>query len=76
MSQEKFEIIGEQMREYRLFNTRGTRRNFRLNPPPISAVPVTNFVASANDMFDHLLENLDDGNMVIITISNEVNINR
>jgi len=54
-------------------NTRGTQWKVHLNPPPISADPVTHYVASVNEMFDHLLENGDDGDMVGITIHNEVN---
>jgi len=33
----------------------------RLNTPTISTDPVTHFVASVNEMFDHLLENLGEG---------------
>jgi hypothetical protein len=73
MSQEKFEIIEEQTREYRRFNTRDTQWKVRLNPPSISVDPVTHFVASVNEMFDHLLENVDDGDTVGITNHNEVN---
>ena len=75
MSQErKFEIIEEQTREYRRFNTQGTQWKVRLNPPPpISTDPVNHFVASVNEMFDHLLENVGDGDMVGTTIHNEVN---
>jgi hypothetical protein len=72
MSQEKFEIIDEQTREYRRFNTRCMQWKVRLNTPPISIYPV-HFVAGVNEKFDHILENIDDGNMVGITIHNEVN---
>ena len=76
MSQErKFEIIEEQTREYRRFNIRGTQWKFRLNLPPISAGPLIHSVASVNEMFHHLLENVDDGDIVGITTHHEVNQN-
>jgi len=70
-----FEIIEVQTREYRTFNTRGTQWEVRLNPPPETSLPdpVTHFVDSVNNLFDHVLENLDDADMVGITIHNEVN---
>ena len=74
MSQVKFEIIGEQTREYRRFNARGTQWKFPLNPPPNSSDPITHFVASVNELLNHLLENVDDGDMVEIAIRNEVTI--
>jgi hypothetical protein len=52
---------------------RGTQWKVRFNPPPTSSDPITHFVASVNELFDHLLENVDDGDMVGITIHNEVN---
>jgi len=75
MSQErKFEIIEEQTREYRRFNTQCTQWKDRLNPPPpISTDPVNHFVAGVNEIFDHLLENVGDGDMEGTTILNEVN---
>ena len=46
-----------------------------LNPHPETSLPdpVTHFVDSVNNLFDHVLENLDDADMVGITIHNEVN---
>jgi hypothetical protein len=67
-----FEIIEVQTREYRRFNTRGTQWKVRLNPPPETSLPdpVTHFVDTVNNLFDHVL---DDADMVGITIHNEVN---
>ena len=47
-----------------------------LNPPPETSLPdpVTHFVDSVNNLFDHVLENVDDADMVGITIHNEVNL--
>ena len=72
MSQETFEIIDEQIREYRRFNTRGTQWKVRHNPPHIYD-PITHFISSVNEMFD-LLHNVDGGEKVGITIHNEVNL--
>ena len=72
MSQEKFEIIEEQTREYRRFNTRVTQWMVLLNPPPTSTDTITHFVPIVNELFDHQLENVDDGDMVVITTHNAV----
>ena len=69
-----FEIIEVQTREYRRFNTHGTQWKVRLNPPPEISLtaPVTQFVDSVNNLLDHVFENVDDADMVRITIHNEV----
>ena len=66
-----FEILEVQTREYRGFNTCGTRRNVGLNLPLPD--PVTHFVDSVSNLFDHVLEVVGDADMVGITIHNEVN---
>jgi len=70
-----FELIEVQTREYRRFNTRGTQWKVRLNPTPETSLPdpVTQFVDSVNNLFDHVLENVDNADMVGIKIRNEVN---
>ena len=70
-----FEILEVQTREYCRFNTRGTQWKERLNPPTETPVPdpVTHFVDSVNNLFDHVLEDVGDADMVGITIHNEVN---
>ena len=47
----------------------------RLNPPLETSLhdPVTHFVASVNNLFDRVLENVGDADMVGITIHNDVN---
>ena len=77
MSQETFEIIEGKTREYRQFNTRGTQRKVRLNPSPISdkTMPpdtIGHFIDGVNELFNHLLENVGDGDMFVVTIHNEV----
>jgi hypothetical protein len=81
MSQQQhktFEILEGQTRECSRFNTRGTQWKVRLNPPPISETTpppdtLSLFVDSVNDLFDYLLEDVDDADMVGITIHYEVN---
>jgi len=70
-----FEIIEVQTREYRRFNTLGTHWKVRLNQPPETSLPdpVTHFVDSVNNLFDRVLEDVGDADMVGITIHNEVN---
>jgi hypothetical protein len=76
MSQ-SFDILSEDRREYRRFNTVGTQLRVRLNPPtdPRTANPVDNFAASINDLFEHALQGSADGDMVGVAIRNDVNQN-
>ena len=75
LESQPFEILDEKTRVYRRFNTRGTQWKVRLNPSPEISLPepVSHFVDSVNNMFDHVLENVDDNDMVGIIIHNEVN---
>ena len=75
---ETFEILAVQSRVYSRFHTRGTQWKVRLNPPLFSEIspapdPVTHFVDSVNDLFDHVLEDVGDADLVGITVHNEVN---
>ena len=47
----------------------------RLNPPSDVSDPVSHFLASVYDLFDHALSDVDDSDMVGITIQNQVNQN-
>jgi hypothetical protein len=71
MSQ-SFEIISEDRREYRLFNTVGTQLTVRLNPPtdPGTANPVDHFLATMNGLFEHALQGAADSDMVGVAIRN------
>ena len=76
--QETFEMLEVQTRVYSRFSTRGTQWKFRLNPPIISETssapdPVSHFIDSVNNLFDYMLEDVGDADMVGITIHNEVN---
>jgi hypothetical protein len=70
-----FEILEVQTREYSIFNRLGTQWNVRLNPPPEKSLPdpVAHFVDSMNNLFDRVLQDVGDTDMVGITIHNEVN---
>ena len=74
----RFKIEGEIIRRYRRFNAVGTQLTVRLLPPPRveeEENPVSHFLASMNDMFQHALRGVSDRDMVGITIQNEVNQN-
>ena len=63
-------------RHYRRFNTTGTQLTVRLNSPPSSdANPMEYFLASVNDLFEHALRDVGDGDMMGIAIHNESNQN-
>jgi hypothetical protein len=74
---QSFEIISEDRREYRCFNTVATQLTVRLTPPtdPGTCNTVDNFVASMNDLFEHALQGSADGDMVRVAIRNDVNQN-
>ena len=72
----RFEIVREIRREYRRFNTTGTQLTVHLNSPTApDANPVDNFLASVNDLFEHVLQDVGDADMVGIAIHNESNQN-
>ena len=73
----RFEIVREIRREYRRFNMTGTQLTVRLNPPATpDANPVVDHIpASENDLFEHALQDVGDGDMVGIAIHYEVNQN-
>ena len=75
----RFKIEGEITRRYRRFSAVGTQLTVRLLPPPRDEEeeknPVSHFLASMNDMFQHALRGVSDSDMVGITIQNEVNQN-
>ena len=62
-------------RQYRRFNAEGRQLTVRLNPPSDDGDPVSHFLASVNDLFDHALCDVDDSDMVGIAIQNQVNQN-
>ena len=61
----RFEIVRENRRQYRRFKTTGTQLMVRLHPPAIpDANPIQHFIASVNDLFEHALQDVGDGDMV------------
>ena len=74
--QQTFEILEVQSRVYSRFHLCRTQWKVRLNPPPPTTTapdPVTHFIDSVNDLFDHVLEDVGDADMIGIIIHNEVN---
>jgi hypothetical protein len=76
--QQKLEILVVQTREYNRFNTRGTQWKFRLNTPPIFEITppqylVSHFVDSMNNLFEYVLEDVGDADMVEIAIHDYLN---
>jgi len=73
---QRFTIEEEKTRQYRPFNARGTQLTVRLLPPPEGEDPnpMSNFLDSVTELFEHALRDLEDSDMVGITISNEVEV--
>ena len=62
-------------RQYRRYNPVEGQLTLRLKPPSDNSDPVAHFLASVNDHFGHALRDVDDTDMVGITIQNQVNQN-
>ena len=60
----RFEIEGEITRQYRRFNAVGTQLTVRLQPPSSEENPVSHFLASVQDLFQHALQDVSDSDMV------------
>jgi len=73
---QRFTIEEELTRLYRRFNAQGTQLTVRLLPPPEGEDPnpMSHFVDSVTELFVHALRDLEDSDMVGITISNEVEV--
>jgi hypothetical protein len=60
-------------RDYRRFGATGMQFTLRLNPPTHRDLnPVDHFLANVNDMFEHVLQGVQDSDMVGIALRNEV----
>ena len=71
-----FEIVREVCGQYRRFNMTGTQLTVRIKSPILpDANPVHHSLASVNDLFEHALQDVGDGDMVGIAIHNESNQN-
>jgi len=71
----RFDILDTNTRQYRRYNAKGRHITVRLIPPSDNCDPVTHFLDSVNDLFQHALRDVDDSDMVGITIQNVVNQN-
>jgi hypothetical protein len=70
----RFEIVREIRREYRRFDSIGKQFTVRLNPPTdLNLNPVDHFLASVNELFEHVLQDVQDPDMVGVVIRSEVN---
>ena len=69
----RFQIDGTISRQYRRFNAVGKQITVRLLPPSNNVDPITHFLTSVNDLYEHVLQNVDDSDMVEMTIHNQVN---
>jgi hypothetical protein len=73
MAEARFTIEDEINRQYKRFSAVGTQLTVRLSPP-VDSNPMSHFLATVSDLFEHALQNCDDSDMVGITISNEDNV--
>jgi len=74
---QRFTIEEEQTRQYRRFNAQGTQLTVRLLPPPEGEEdpdPMSHFLDSVTELFEYMLRDFEDSDMIGITISNEVNV--
>ena len=72
----RFEIVREIRRQYRRFNASGTQLTVQLQPLTTpDANRIEHFIASVNDLFEHALQDVGDGDMVGIAIHNGSNQN-
>ena len=69
----RIEIVDTIKRQYRRYNAVGTQHTVRLLPPEDNSDPVGHFIASLNALFEYLLQDVIDSDMVGITIKNQVN---
>jgi hypothetical protein len=69
----KFDIVLEIRRKHRRFGTFGTQFTVRLNPPnDLNPNPVDNFLTSVAELFEHVLQDVQDSDLVGIAIRNEI----
>jgi len=71
----RFDLLNRNTRQYSWYNAVGRQIAARLTPPSDNCDPVTHFLGSVNDLFGYVLHDVDDGDMVGITIRNQVKQN-
>jgi len=55
----RFDILDQNTRQYRRYNAVGRQITARLIPPSVNSDTVTDFLASVNDLFEHVLLDVD-----------------
>ena len=71
----RFDILDRDTRQYRRFNAVGRQLTVRLNPPTDASDPVSRFLASVNELFESVLSDVGDSDMLGIKIQNQANQN-
>ena len=71
----RFVILDRNTRQYRRYNAVGKQITARLITPSDNSDPVTHFLATVYHLFEHVLRDVGDSDMVRITIQNQVNQN-
>ena len=66
----RFKVVGEITRQYSRFNAVVTQLKVRLQLPLDEENPVSRYLASVNELFEHALLGVSDSEMVGITIQN------
>jgi hypothetical protein len=70
----RFEIVREITRDYRRFGIVGRQFTVHHNPPiDLDLNPIDHFLASVNDLFEHVLHDVQGSDMVGVAIRNKVN---
>jgi len=70
-----FDILDRNTRQYRRYNAAGGQITARFILLSDNSDPVTHFLASVNDLIEHVLRDISNSDMVGITIQNKVNQN-
>jgi len=71
----RIEIDDTIRKQYRRYNAEGTQLTVRLLPPAYNSDPVGHFLASENEIFEYILQDVSDEDTVGITIKNQANQN-
>ena len=71
----RFEVVDTNTRQYRRYNAVGRQLAVRLIHLSDNTNPVAHCLASVNDLIEHSLHDVDESDMVGITIPNQVNQN-
>jgi len=67
----RFEIMDTNTRQYSRYNAVGRQLTVRLIPPSDITNPVAHFLASVNDLFEYALRDVDDNDIVGMTLKSD-----